>query len=313
MGAKRWKEEMREELSKDPVKIQDFILEESEEETYLGIQISSKGLRDSVTKSIRRRIQAAVVKEIQLSKVLDDPMMDKLGWIEAVKTLFSSVITSTVTYGSQSYVFMTKAQEDELESGYREILYRMLRISKYTHYAAVLMECNLIRVRHIVNQLKLTFFNSLKYEKGSGFCLAIIMEEEKLFPGTGFVAEVRKLCDMYDLEDSTEVCLDKDLIREKVWRIGREEIWKETLYNRRIPFNPSHLKTYKPYMRLPRYEAKLLFALKVGELQFKDYRRGEFKAKFGNTLCFGCQEEPDNLEHVMKNGFSTKEKVKGSK
>ena len=155
----------------------------------------------------------------------------------------------------------------------------------------------------MINQLKLPFFNSLLHEKGSGFCLAIILEEEELFPGTGFVAEIRQICEMYQLEDATKVYLDKNKIREKVWRVGREEVWKETLFNRRIPFNYTHMRRPKTYMRLPRYDARLFFAFKVGELQFKDYRRGEFKAKFGNTLCFGCQEEPDTLEHVMRCKF----------
>ena len=54
-------------------------------------------------------------------------------------------------------------------------------------------------------------------------------------------------------------------------------------------------------MSLPRYEAQRYFAFRIGELQFKDYRRGEFKKKFGNSKCFadGCSE-PDRLEHVMK-------------
>ena len=45
----------------------------------------------------------------------------------------------------------------------------------------------------------------------------------------------------------------------------------------------------------------MFFAYRMGELQFKDYRRGEFRKKFGNTKCFapGCSQ-PDTLEHVRK-------------
>ena len=58
-------------------------------------------------------------------------------------------------------------------------------------------------------------------------------------------------------------------------------------------------------MSLPRYDAKLFFAYRIGELQFKEYRRGEFRKKFGNTKCFadGCSE-PDTLKHAMGcNGY----------
>ena len=175
----------------------------------------------------------------------------------------------------------------------------MLNVSKYAHYAAVLLECNMIRLCHIVNQLKITFINSLLHDKKKGFCHDIILEQEKLYPGTGIIAEVRQLCEKYNLEDVTKVHLEKSHIKEKVQNYGRVEVWKETLTNNRIPFNHTHLRSVKTYMRLPRYEAKLYFAYKIGELQFKDYRRGEFKRKFGNTKCFadGCSE-PDTLEHV---------------
>ena len=134
--------------------IQGFELKESQEETYLGIQISGKGYRESVTQSIKRRIRAAIAKEIQLSKILDDDMIDKVGWLESVKTLFNSVIVSTLSYGCVAYVYMTKKQLEEIEMCVKEILYRMLKISKFAHLAAVLYELNMIRFRHIINQEK---------------------------------------------------------------------------------------------------------------------------------------------------------------
>ena len=147
------------------MRVQNFDMKISECETYLGVEISEKGPRDSVNKSIRKRIRAALAKEIQLSKMLDSDWMDKVGWIEAVKTLVNSIISTTLTYAAQSYAFMTKTQIDEIESAFKEILYRMLRISKYTQYAAVLLECNMIKIRHILNQLKIDINRLIYHSK----------------------------------------------------------------------------------------------------------------------------------------------------
>ena len=301
MGSKKYRDNIRKDLENEPVMIQGFKLIESEEETYLGIQLSAKGPRDSVTKSIRKRIQAAIVKEVQLSKILEDEMLDKVGWIEAVKTLFNSIIISTLSYGSKSYVFMTKGQIAELESAHKDILYRMLKISKYAHYAAVLMELNMIRFYHIINQLKIGYVNTIMTVKKRGYCYEIWKREEMLYPGTGAIAEVKQLCEMYNLGDATEVFLEKEHIKERIVHFGRTEIWKETLTNSRIPYNDNHMRSVKTYMRLPKYESRLYFAFKIGELQFKDYRKGEFKRRFGNTTCFadGCSG-PDNLDHVRQ-------------
>ena len=53
--------------------------------------------------------------------------------------------------------------------------------------------------------------------------------------------------------------------------------------------------------KLSKYEARLFFTYRIGELQFKSYRKGEFIKKYGNVQCFerGCIEE-DTLEHVMR-------------
>ena len=225
--------------------------------------------------------------------------MSNVGWMDAACTLFCSIILSTLTYGCQAFVFMTKKQSEELESACKDILYRMLRISKYTQYAAVLLECNLMRLRHTVNQLKICFIRNLIHDKGHGFCLDILREEEKLFPGTGQMAEVKMLCEMYGIGDVTTDDISLEYIKSKIWEFGRMEIWKETLTNSRIPKSPNHLRHPKFYMKLPRYQSKLFFAYRVGELQLKDFRRGEFSRRFGNSRCFtGCLQA-DRLDHVM--------------
>lgn len=302
IGGKKYREKILKELEKDPVMIQDFELKTSDCETYLGVEISEKGVRDSVTKSIKKRIKAAVVKEIQISKILETDEMDRVGWIEAVKTLVNSIILSTITYAAPAFAFMTKSQVNEIELAFKEILFRQLRISRYSHYATVLLECNMIRVSDIINQYKISFVNELKYTKGAGICLKVLNEEQRLYPGTGLLDEVSNLCGLYGIDDVTLMDdVSKEEIKEKVWDKGRKDIWGDSVKNRRVPFNRYFFKTPKPYMTRSRYQSRLFFAFRIGELQFKDYRKGEFNKKFGNTECFmeGCNE-PDRLDHVMR-------------
>ena len=114
--------------------------------------------------------------------------------------------------------------------------------------------------------------------------------------------EVRDLCEKYSLDDVTVFDdVSKERIKRNVWELGRMNLWDESVKNRRVPFNRTYIKTPKPYMRRNRYESRLFFAFRIGELQFKDYRRGEFTKIFGDTKCFAprCQS-PDTLEHVMR-------------
>ena len=299
VGTKKYKDKVMAELEKDPVKVQDFELKASDCETYLGVEISSKGVKDSITRSMRKRIKAAMAKEVHLSKLLSSEEMSKVGWMEALRTLFNSIIVSTLSYGCQAFVNMTKKQENEMELAYKEILYRMLRISKYTQYAAVLLECNMMRMKHIMNQLKICFLRNLIHDKGEGICLEVLTEEERLLPGSGLISEVRKLCEKYGIADVSKEAVSVEFIKDKIWQAGRAEVWKETLSNSRLPKTMNHLRHPKEYMKLSRYQSKLFFAYRVGDLQLKDFRRGEFSKKFGNSKCFmGCSQ-PDRLSHVM--------------
>lgn len=144
--------------------------------------------------------------------------------------------------------------------------------------------------------------NDLIHRKRTGHCLRVLEEEERLYPGSGLLAEVRELCKKYKVEDVTSRYVSKDIIRQKVWDFGRKEIWKEAIKNKRIPYSHNHLNkgNILNYMQLPKYEARMYFTYMIGELQFKNNRKGEFIKRFGDLKCFqkNC-ENLDSLEHVM--------------
>ena len=267
---------------------------------YLGFQLDEKGVRECKTKSIEGRVRGARTKSIQLLKVLEDDKICKIGWLESAKLLFTSIIIPTLTYGAQAYTNMTKKHKETLEASMRENLFRMLNISKTSHYSTVLLEMNLIPINCIIDQLKISFVNSLIHDKGSGVCLDTIMEEEILYPGTGMIGEIRKLCELYRLPDVTQYRIPKDGIKEAVWKKARQELWVNSMKNRRVPFTPIIEKSKKQYWTFPRLEARLILGYKIGELEFKDNKRHESVKRFGNLRCLEGCDMPDSLEHVMQ-------------
>ena len=300
MGPKKMREEIKRELMKDPVMIQGWEMKTSTLETYLGFQLDEKGVRESINKSIEGRCRSARTKSIQLLKVLEDDKICRLGWLESAKLLFTSIIIPTLTYGAQAYTNMNKKQREMLEASMRENLFRMLNISRTSHYSTVLLEMNLIPINCIIDQLKMSFVKSLIHDKASGICLDTIWEEEEKFPGTGMIGEARKLCETYGLPDITIHNVPKDIIKELVWRKARQELWLNSMKNRRVPFTPTIDKSGKPYWRFQRYEARLILHYKIGELSFKDYKKNEMKRKFGNLRCFAGCEEIDSYSHVKQ-------------
>ena len=300
MGPKAMRDKVKEELMKNPVEIQGWEMKTSDLETYLGFQLDEKGVRESINKSIDKRVRAARTKSIQLIKVLEDDKIQKIGWVGSAKLLFMSIIVPTLTYGTQAYTNMTKKQREMLEASMRENLYRMLNISKTSHYASVLLEMNLIPINNIIDQLKISFVNSLIHEKSEGVCLDTIWEEELKYKGKGLLGEVKRLCELYNLPDVTETRVTKESIKESVWWKARVDLWKRTIKNKRLPAIPEIRKKTKLYWTLPKREARLIMSHNIGELNFKENKKNEMKRKFGDIKCFAGCDEIDSFQHVKE-------------
>ena len=84
----------------------------------------------------------------------------------------------------------------------------------------LLRPLNMIRMKDIINQYKISFVNELIHSKGTGICLKVLNEEQRLYPGTGLMNEVRDLCDKYGLDDVTVFdAVEKTEIKEKEYVI----------------------------------------------------------------------------------------------
>ena len=295
-------------LESEPSSIQGFDVDFSQQETYLGFEFCSKGSRESVTQSIERRGRMATAKAAQLVKVLEDDLLQKVGWLASAKELFQSIIISTLCYGSQAYIFMTKTQENRLESLMRENLYRVLGLSKFSSYAAVLFELNLIKIADIIKQLKCSYIMSLIHEKGSGQCLEVLNEEVRLDKVKGLIEEVKMICVEFNMPDITIYNIGKENLKKKIWEVARARLWEVVLKDRRVPYHDDPRKYKKSYWQMSKRKALLVFGYQIGNLDFRNNKRRESVRKFGGVNCLipHC-EGIDEIDHVKScQGYKTK-------
>ena len=188
----------------------------------------------------------------------------------------------------------------------RENLFRLLGISKFSSYAAVIFELNLIKMKDIVKMIKCSFLMSLIHDKGSGQCLEVLMEEEGKAPG--LVKEVKEICVEFGLPDITVHDIGKERMKKLIWKKAREDLWLAVLKERRVPYQDSAEKSKKDYWAFNKRKSSLIFAYKVGNLDFRDDKKGESLRKFGSTACIvpHCPGI-DNLAHVREcYGYKTK-------
>lgn len=298
MGGKKFRDEQKAKLADEPVEVQGFEMPIVEEELYLGFMFNEQGPRYSRTRSIECRIKKLRAKTAQAKMLMTDDLIQRVGWLQAVKTVYQQVLLPTATYASECYTFMTKKQKSMMETAMKESLFDLLELSQYTSYSAVLLELNMVKLQHIIDSLKIGFVNSLVNEKKTGYCLKILRTQERDFPGQGMIGEVKQLCKQYGLPDVSERPVEKDIVSEVITDKARMEIWEDTLAIRRVPVRLNEKKSGKLYFHLPKREAQLLLAYYVGELQFKNHRRNEFRKVFGDVDCVNGCGGLDDFDHM---------------
>ena len=90
--------------------------QEKDEDQYLGMNFSNKGVRESINRTIDKRGGKAVGKTKLAKAVLKDERIQAIGWLDAARVLYQGTMIMTLTYSSIAWVKMNKTQRRKLES-----------------------------------------------------------------------------------------------------------------------------------------------------------------------------------------------------
>ena len=263
---------------------------------------------NQVTRSVRKHTTYLSKFLAQQGTFLRDTRVQQVGWLDAARALYQSTILPTLTYSAPAWIRMSKKQIAKVEATQKQCLYELLELLPTAKYSAVLLEVGLPRVAHFMNQLKVNYVSELLFNKERSQTVQVLREEERLFPGSGLLAEVRELCVRYGLPDVTEVAVSTDMVRETITWEAMYELWVECRASSKIPLHLNYEKRRQHYFNKSKVEAKIMFSYYVGELNLRTNRRKESERKFGGVSClYGICCGDDSIPHIMGCfGYSTK-------
>ena len=89
----RSREKLKEEILKNPTKVQDFEMGFKTSETYLGMQFAEKGASESITETLLTRRIKCMTKSVELAKNLEDDRIQAVGWLVSAVNVFNAVHT----------------------------------------------------------------------------------------------------------------------------------------------------------------------------------------------------------------------------
>ena len=170
-----------------------------ESEPYLGFTLHEQGVKTSINTTAKLRIDEAWGKCAAIKSIVNHPSIAQFGWLRACLTLFKSIFPPVLMYSCEVWAGCPRYIIDNLESNYKKILYAILEIPKKTKIAAVMLECGVSRLRHMINKRQILYVNHVIWNFKGTFVWASLMEEWKLKGDNSIIANVNKIAEMYGL------------------------------------------------------------------------------------------------------------------
>ena len=199
VGSEQYIREMKKELLENLTEVQGFVVKQVEAEKYLGMKISSGGVRKIVADNIQEKKKKVIIPVNDIRRMSRTRKMKRIGTIRAVKLLIQAQIVPIMTYSSESWLMMTPKDYKEMEDIYKHTICNTMSLPMSSNHESLLHEIANVHMEAWLDATKLKFFNRLLNEKRRGNCYKIMREE--IIRGTrgGFIQDLEQLCIKYKL------------------------------------------------------------------------------------------------------------------
>ena len=129
----------------------------------------------------------------------------------------------------------------------------------------------------------------------------------------GLIAEVRRVCQQWQLPDPSETPLSKETVTERMKEIARQDMYESITRGHHLNMEFDKVKNFPSYIYedgLSVHQQKILFCYRLGILGFKK----RFSQNYSNVNCVHARcPGPDSLEHSFNCAWNPVERPKNRK
>ena len=228
--------------------------------------------------------------------------------------MIQAKIIPILTYGTESWLNVSKDQYKAMENILKEAISRILSLPGNTPYEAMLLEVTNFHVEAWMDFMKINYFMKKLHVKKSGKLYRILREDILNNNESGFIGDLRNICKKYEIPDITTMEVHEDYIRERCRFTSLRWSQEATMKLKKVPPFLVISKIWNHHYTFPMLEARAITTMRTGNLIFKNWCPNKIRPKYmGDMKCLypPCQE-PDTLKHVMScEYYSTKFKDTG--
>ena len=289
MGTKSQKKAISDEIETNPIMCGEVKMKMKEADKWLGQQISSGGLAESVAATVAAREAKIRGAALEIANIVNDWRSEAVGGMNAALLLWEACLIPSLLQGSSTWTEISAKTEKKLNSLQQWFVRLILQVGPGAPLSALGWETGLLDMKLRIYKEKLSMILHLKELDENSLAAQIYKEQvEKGWPG--LAKEAKQICEELDIEDVNSSTLSTSEFKRLVTgaiKTKDESILREQAQNKTKCHNIMK-EDYgkKEYLNDKKIEdVRQMFKTRVGLLPFA----GNFShdKRFANTgwLC----------------------------
>ena len=208
MGSNKQKEEIQSELKTNPLVCGNIEMNIKESEKWLGQQLATGGLGDSVAATVAAREGKIKGAALEIVAIVNDWRSEAAGGMEVALTMWEACILPSLLQGAGTWTQISPATERKLNSLQQWFIRLVLRVGPGAPLASLGWETGMLDMKLRVWREKVMLVMHLR-QLGEGTLASQIYREQVARDWPGLAKETREICEILKIEDCNKTRMSK--------------------------------------------------------------------------------------------------------
>jgi hypothetical protein len=302
VGTTRYRENIRNEVKKNPLMFGNFMCKEKDNDVYLGDVISSQGLEHSVELTVKKRLGLIRGAMYETSAIMEDYRLQAVGGMSGAWTIWERAICPKLLNNCGTWIGISKETIKTLNKTQNQYLKMIYSCPSSTPVPALRAMAGMLDMEHRVYLEKVTLVSSILFKHEDQESYAREMLEEEMRQGwVGLSSEVMEICKKTGLPDATKEFVSRKEVLDAITMHNLVKVKEEML--EKAPKKLEEMakmdcRKQQDYMsNVSLFDSRLEFRYQANMLDTRTTMGNKYKQK----ACPHCREgQEDGAEESPK-------------
>ena len=188
---------------------------------------------------------------------------------------------------------------DNIENQFKKMVYNIFEIPEKTKYHAMLMELGLMKMKHYVHKMQISYMNQIVWDLEGTTVHHAVMAEWRLRGADSTLGQVDLLAEGYGLLRISAARCDRVQLKQEIKRFNQMELWWDCFYSPVVVERAMLRVEDQSYHKWDKLESQAILAWRTGSIKFKmSWRLYNVKRGMGTSCVMPVCGGEDTLAHM---------------